>query len=52
MDDDEADEEKIDDEEEEEDEDRSDVGYLGRREDGQPWPSRAAWQRPATGKHV
>ena len=51
MDDDEADEEKIDDDEEA-DEDRGDDGYLGRREDGQPWPSRAAWQRPATGKHV
>ena len=47
MDDDEADEEKIDDDEEE-DED----GHLGRREGGQPWPSRAAWQPPATGKHV
>ena len=51
MDDDEADEEKIDDDEEE-GEDRGDGGYLGRREDGQPWPSRAAWQPPATGKHV
>ena len=51
MDDDEADEEKIDDDEEA-DEDRGDDGYLGRREDGQPWPSRAAWRRPATGKYV
>ena len=51
MDDDEADEEKIDDDEEE-DEDRGDDGYLGRREDGQPWPSRAASRLPARGKHV
>ena len=43
----EADEEKIDDDEEEDDD-----GYLGRREDGQPWPSRAASRPPATGKHV
>ena len=51
MDDDDADEEKIDDDEEE-DEDRGGCGYLGRREDGQPWPSRAASRQPATGKHV
>ena len=51
MDDDEADEEKIDDDEEA-DEDRGDDGYLGRREDGQPWPSRAASRLPARGKHV
>ena len=47
MGDDEADEEKIEDDEEEDDD-----GYLGRREGGQPWPSRAASRRPATGKHV